>query len=55
MPGGLRQASTNPAAGLAPVSGVFPAGVKLRLPEIRLQAISFRHVMQIPQRITPYA
>jgi hypothetical protein len=39
LPGGLRQATVHPAAGLAPVSGVFPAGSSLHLLEIRLQAI----------------
>src|SRR6266705_324799 len=38
-PKGLRQVPLDPAAGAAPVTGVFPAGVESHLLEIRLQAI----------------
>src|SRR6516164_11178631 len=38
-PGGMQQAPLEPAAGAAPVTGVFPAGVELHLLEIRVQAI----------------
>ena len=38
-PGGLRRATVYHAAGAAPVTGVFPAGVYLRLLETGIQAI----------------
>jgi len=38
-PGGLRRATVHHAAGAAPVTGVFPAGVYLHLLETGIQAI----------------